>query len=341
MAIAVEWFELYPESRSSTIDRSNISKDFSFLVQGEFTDGATEDDFGTNDDVEVQKAVFAKFAPLFYMYYYSDTESYTLYFASCAITQLNWNQWKVTLSYDIPSDGGQSQGGGGGNIGPSFGENNGLGWSQEFTQVSFDTTPALRIELRAKVLELKYRIGDQNLIPDMSGKIYPVGKSDDEIAGREVYEPAFKFTVIQYRPPSKIKYAYARKLSRLAGRINDKVFFGFPPKSVLFLGTTGQGDMYKNVPLSYSFEVRNNFILSTTIEHLCDPNEEDPDEMYDIRRDLAFPDSEPGIIFSGWCTIEYRFKDIPSADNKKILPTACERWIFAPPEEVDFDTFDL
>ncbi len=349
MALEIEWFELYPDSRSSTIDRSNITKDFVFVVCGNFVENAEADDFGLLDDMQVQKAVYEKFAPLVYSYALSDTESYTLYLANCSIQQINWDHWKVTLQYDIPQDNGQSQGGGGGDTGP--GQDEGP-WSEEFTQVSFDTTPNTKTITHAKLIGY-YGIAGAGSCPygQPTGQLAPIGVTQDEIKGFEVPDRSFKFTVTQYRPPEKLRYAYVRKLTRMTSGINNDTFFGFPKGSVMFMGASGQGDLYKKVPVSYNFEVKPNFRFSKEgPSALCDPEQDDPTLMYDVVQDPEFPDAPtsenedffcPGPSFSGWSIVDYRYIEKVADSEEIVFNKPYQRYVFLHADFVDFSKFEL
>jgi len=341
MAFEIEWFEVYKESRSTKFTRDNVQKDFTYIIKGNFYEEAETqgmgDSYGLNDDILVIKEVAKKWFSLGLLVpIYDASGTYenpnfpdglivVCYLADCSVVQQSDDTWKVTLMYDQPQDGGASAGGGNGNLGPGAGEGpTGTGWSDNFTQLSFDISTTTRIQKFSRsVIACQLKTSDTRDIPYELGKPGPLGLSNEGIQGIEIDEPVFKFSITVFLQPSQLKYRYARRLAQLVTRLNNATFFGFPSGSVRLLGSRARGHLFQTIPLDLDFEWKPNFKFSTTSETLSDPDNDDVDEMFDTYWDGFFPDStdgeEPGDAISGWSNVEYVYEKVPTADKKIML----------------------
>lgn len=318
--LTVTFEETYKDSREINITRENISQEIVATICGDFFDEAEQGPGGLyNDDVYVVQAAF-NYLPVAYELPLYNGFFAVLIIASIRLRQINNNTWEVRATYDIPQNGGQSGGGMGQAVPeearPDFGENNGAGWSDNFTQISVNMTTSTRNrgESRSVIAcQRSVNIGP-GAIPYATGRPAPIGHTNDGIAGTEVYEREFGFSITAYMPPEKLKYAYVRKLARMQTTKNVGVFFGFAPGSVLFLEASFSGDTYQVVPVTFDFKQKNNFFFSQTLPTLlADPN---TDNSYDR---FYEPDFEDSAIISGWDHVDYRY--LPVADTGAVMVT--------------------
>lgn len=342
----LNYVEIYGDSRNFQVSKKSITKKFTFVVESErFVDEASVGTLpGTNatmyfDDVLVQKELMQLFwsqVPMTYIFWTSDTTAVMLFAEDMNVTQLSFSKWKIELTYGIPEDNGSNTnlGVGGGDSGPSDGEQN----STRYTQVSFNgSVGTMSIQL-AKLLEIQKNIAldPAEPVPYEVNKWHPIGVSEDEIAGAEVYKREFRFQITTYLPPNRITYSFVRRLSRLMTTINRYAFFGFPPGSVMFVGYSGESDLYEVVPITLEFEVRTNFAFLQQPNSIpANPNDQfifipgggkqvDYSNHYDKIGDPEFPPSAivntgavdlPNGVHSGWSIVSYIY-------NKKIVSAA-------------------
>lgn len=266
----VTWIELHPDSRGFEISRGNISKDFKFVITCDepmdFVDNATTDYLPTtslvlyNDDAVVQTEILAVFwqqIPIFFEFVVDNEYSVLLWISSLKATQLNWNQWLVECTFDIPNDNGANQGGTNQND-PNLEKH-----TDTYTQISFNATLNQEKRQIAYIKECNSRVealtAEDDLATAQNNTRKLIGQTDDTIEGFEVNVRNFSFSITQYMKPTKLTYAYVRRLARLVGSINLDKFFGFPPYSVMCMGADGAGTVYASVPVKLDFEYRPNF----------------------------------------------------------------------------------
>lgn len=365
MALQVTSVELYKESRKYSIGDDNISQTIKFGLHGNFTEhaGTTGDLWNSNDDHWVVQFIYDNF-PWFREFPASAGGYLYLFLTAGEIEQVAVDYWIATLTYDIPdsSNSGTNQtainnllqdlG-----LGPGAGENGGNDWSEEFTQLSFNTISQLgQINESRMVMEVNKNL---NLpaamgIPALAGKPAPIGANEHGIQGTEIYKREFTFQITQYFTPQKLKYAYVRRLYRMTTCLNNGVFFGFPAGTVLFLGATASGHLMQNVPVTFEFAVRNNFKFSrlgSTV--LSNPDVDDPNLMYDKYAEPDFDNTVamyvPGLtdpvlhlgIHSGWAYVDYRYLSLPDTDAKILIQRPAFRIIHMIYEFNDFNKLQL
>lgn len=360
MTLVVTSVELWKESRRIAVDNENISQTVSFALQGNFIDEAevTTDLWLMNDDHQVMQAVYDIF-PWYREFKIQTGEVIILIVSDFDLEQVNDTTWKITLTYDLPEGPNSNLNQDAvntiietNNFGPGAGENNGDNWSEEFTQLSFDTTAEqqhINVSRRLNALDLRTDLPAGITAPsDAVGKPCPIGVHKDEIDGADIYRRAFKFNITQYFSPQKLKYAYVRRLYRLTGCLNNATFFGFPKGSVLFLGASANGSLVRNVPVTFEFAVQPNFKFITTATVLSDPNTDDVNLMYDQLADAWFPatSSNQGLpggagVHSGWSIVDYRYLPVPDDDAKMIIQKPSFRYIHQPYEYGDFNKLQL
>lgn len=353
--------EVFGESRSFTINKTNITKELVFrVVSDRFVDEAGTTSFpgmGTSlllDDKVFQQNVLPIFIPELppaLLFSYSPTAAVLLYPSNITGKQINWSTWEIRVTYDVSRDNGN----GTGHTGPSQGEEN----STKFTQISFNASVGNEKIQKAKVLacQLATNRPSSEIAPYTVGQTGLIGYSEDGIEGAEVYTRTFKFQITQYMPPTKLTYSYIRRLSRMTTCTNLLPFFGFAAGSVIFLGASGEGDLYQLVPVTLEFEVKNNFSFHQSLESTNTPEDtfvELPngkrivitDNQFDVIREPEFPSTVNSgttkpIIYSGWSIVSYEYAPRISAGTGRILRTPSLRTIFKHYPAVDFAAFQL
>lgn len=332
----INFIEIYDGSnREINVTRKNISKKFVFVIESDrFVNEAqelvvpgTNAKYLTDDDLvhRTLMEVFWSETPMTYVYWLSNSSAVMLFASNMTVKQLSWCRWRVEVDYDIPDDNGSNTAGGAssGNTGPSAGEVN----SQRYTQVSFNASVGTQRIQRGYLIAVDKAtsLPAGEAVPWTINRWYPIGVSEEEISGAEVYSREFRFQITQYLPPTRFTYQYVRRLSRLITCVNSQPFFGFAPGSVMFVGHSGESDLFEAVPLTLEFEVKPNFkFLDQDITVPADPNDQftypagvptvDYSNQYDQIGDPGFPDSTGAIVagmapgvFSGWCIVDYRY----------------------------------
>ena len=230
--MALKMIEIYRESRKFEVTRRSVSKEFVFVVQDdEFLEYANTQDVPDadlvlvlDDDVMQRKVLpyFISIIPVNYQFFLNEEGDYVfLYAGNIRAEQINWSTWKLFVTFDIPDDNGQSQGGGGGESGPAFGEAN----SEEFTQFTFNCTAVFEKRQIGFLVESQRRIGLPGTTVLTPGRMQPIGETDDGIEGADQPVRSFTFEIVQYMSPRKLTYKYKRRISRLVTAINSKDFF--------------------------------------------------------------------------------------------------------------------
>ena len=367
--MALKMIEIYRESRKFEVTRRSVSKEFVFVVQDdEFLEYANTQDVPDadlvlvlDDDVMQRKVLpyFISIIPVNYQFFLNEEGDYVfLYAGNIRAEQINWSTWKLFVTFDIPDDNGQSQGGGGGESGPAFGEAN----SEEFTQFTFNCTAVFEKRQIGFLVESQRRIGLPGTTVLTPGRMQPIGETDDGIEGADQPVRSFTFEIVQYMSPRKLTYKYKRRISRLVTAINSKDFFGNAPGSVMCVGANATGHLYQNVPVSLQFEIRPNFkwveigtasiaALEDTYITIDNKKYVNTSTQYDTYVDPTFPATAntyvspvlPTGVHSGWSIICYKYDKEIKTTEKAIVRRPTDRHIFLPEETIfmDFKEFLL
>lgn len=356
MTLLPIFVEQYKESREQTVGTDSVSKTLVYKITADWYSEAIQRDFGTlteyNDDDLVHQAIYENF-PWYREFPIQDGLFLLLILSSVSIKQINDDTWEATLVYELPETtqsflaGDLSELYKDYNLGPDKDENGGAGWSDQLTQLSFNSSVNEVHKTTSRFLRTKHKADwlpagvavPNNMVVNRPA---PVGTTKDEIKGYNVFEREFKFQITQYFTPQRLKYSYVRTLYRLTGTLNSTVFFGFPAGSVLFMGASAEGDYVQNVPVTFEFAVRPNFHFVTTGTVLSDPNVDDPALMFDKLSDPTFADTTGlGAPYSGWSIVDYRYLPTPDADAKTIMMRPAFRFIHEAYEYMDFAKLQL
>ena len=343
--LEITFDETYKDSREITYDKDNISQTIVGTICGNFFEVANQNQAGLyDDDTYVMQAAFAVL-PISYEVPNYIGASIVLVLATIRLKQMSDDTWQLTATYDMPNDGGERGGGMGtsniGNVGPGAGENNGQGWSENFTQISVNGGVSTRNRKWSRGAVVCHRsinipAGD---VPYPPGKPAPIGHTNDGIEGVDVYEREFSFGITAYFPPQKLRYAYVRKLSRMQTSMNKQVFFGFPPGTVLFLEWEASSDLHQVVPVTFQFKQRNRFQFkqstATGQDILADPS---VDDSWDVLLEPDFPDT---IVFPGWDEVDYRYAPVPDTGAVMVLQRPIIRTIHRLYEFSNFSALEL
>jgi hypothetical protein len=311
--LTITFDESYKESRRLRLDRENVSQTIVGFLCGNFFDEATQNESGLyNDDISVLQAVYDYF-PLTYELPLRNGKAVLLAQANVEIEQISNNSWKATVVYDIPKSG-QDQPSG---SGPNSSEEEP---TENFTQISVNFSPAtkkLNTSLAVTSCErnknLPY-IGGPCSYP--VGNPAPIGHTENGVEGADVYVKEFSFNITVYMDPERLTYSYVRRLSRMYLSLNREVFFGFPPGSVLFTDCTFSGDLYQVIPVTFGFQVSNNFKFSDTEPTTTPDPSSAPEDYYEIYNE---PDFFGTDVLSGWDIVDYRYAPVASTDNKMLI----------------------
>lgn len=360
------------ESRKFEVTRRSVTKDFVFLVEDEeFLEFANTQEVPDvdlvlylDDDVMQRKVLpyFISIIPVNYQFFLNENGDYVfLYAASVRAEQINWKTWKLYVTFDIPDDNGQSQGGGGGESGPAT---NGEANSQEFTQFTFNCTAVFEKRQMGYLIESQRRTGLPGTAALTAGKYQPIGETEDGIEGAEQPVRSFTFEIVQYMSPSKLTYKYKRRLSRLVTAINLDDFFGNAPGSVMCVGANATGHLYQNIPVSLQYEIRPNFrwlnsgarsiaALEDTYYTVDGKKKVLTTTQYDSYVDSDFPSTAvnhashlnggtalplPAGVHSGWSILAYRYDKEIKTTEKVIVRRPSDRYIYMP-EQIIFMNF--
>lgn len=127
---------------------------------------------------------------------------------------------------------------------------------------SFDTTGAVHkvTQSRQTIHQLSADPGDP--APDLKQAIGWDGK---KVNGVEIVVPKLEFDITAYYPPASVTTAFMRQLARNTGRTNAAAWLGFEAGELLYLGSTGDGDVplasgtrVKPLPLVHKFAASEN-----------------------------------------------------------------------------------
>ncbi len=348
------------DSRRISISSDSLSQIMRFGIYGDFTDVAplTGDVWNQNDDHKLLEFVYNTF-PWFREFVIAG-DTMILFCTAFEITPVQQDHWVIELTYDIPSASDSQSNPDAmnefiqnNNLGPDADENGGNGWSDEFTQLSFNSSCEQRhVTTSRKVVEFHkatWLPAGMALPTTITGAPTAIGATIDGIEGTNIYERDFKFQITQYFPPSKLKYAYIRRIYRLTGCINNLTFFGFPAGSVLFLGAQGSGNLVQNVPVTFEFAVKSNFKFVTgTTTTLSNPDDDTLANMFDQLADPDFAATSAALglpggngVHSGWDIVDYRYLPQPDTAAKVLFQRPAFRIIHQTQEFGDLSKLNL
>ena len=350
MATQVTYVELYKESRNLSFTPDSVSRKFVLVLCGDFFDSAEDLDFwGKADDNDVSEWIVANIP--WYQFVKISGQTVVVVLANLDLTQEANDIWRAEITYEMPDNNNSSFG----NIaqdlglGPDAGETN----TNEFTQVSFNSSVETNhVTTSLKLLEIQKASWVPAAITPPAGLVpnapSPIGLTNNEIKGADTYIEVCTFQVTQYFSPQKLTYKYVRQLRLLVGRLNDKTWFGFPKGSVLFKGHTAQGDLVQNVPVTFEFEVKNNFLLDPIQpDYTPPPEEDDPNLMFNIYNDPTFAATTADAlgfgagIHSGHSYIDYLYVPIPDNNSKSLVMRPAFRLIHQMQRFGDFTKLNL
>jgi len=333
--LEVTFEETYLESRKIRFNKDTTSQTIVGIIHGNFIQEAQIGPQGLyNDDIIAIQAAY-QYIPIAYEVPSYSGFSILLVIQSLELEQINYSTWKVTATYDVPSNGGKS----GGGMGQQVPNTDPDATTENFTQISVNLAASTRNrKFSRQVLECHKRFDIGGPAPYPIGQPAPIGHTEDGIEGVDVYEREFGFSITAFFPPEKITYKYLKKISALHGTINRNTFFGFPWGSVLFLEMDFSSDLYQVVPVTFSFKQRNNykfsFVLPDTIASWSVP----PEDSFDIYFEPDFPDSE---VVPGWSDVDYRYTATPDPAKTMMLQRPVVRTIHLNYLYSDFENFEI
>jgi hypothetical protein len=330
MPFTVTLDEEFLNSRQIQITNQSFSERFVFYMCGDFYENAQPiPPYGRNDDVVVLQAAYS-ILPLYFIMPMLFGGYAVLVIDSLDITQVADDTWKAEVMYKQPEFG---QGSGGAQVdaeafGPQVGDTH--RWTDEYVQIGFNVAAEQQTITMSD--SLIARNSPWELAPVAIYELdkgAPIGQTAESVEGVDVYARQFSFNVTCYKRPEQVSFRYTRKLYRMSTTINDRLFFGFPPGSVLFLEAQAQGNIFSTIPVTMEFKVRPNFKFTRTGVSIPMPYDtDDPTLMFDTISDPFFQDnnsysnnywknidgssffeSNIGDIFSGWDVVDYRYDD--------------------------------
>ena len=109
-----------------------------------------------------------------------------------------------------------------------------------FWRFSFDTTGGSHKITQS--LETIHRVeaDPADPAPDLKQAIGWDGK---KVNGVEIVVPKLEFDITAYYAPASITSDYMKNLARKTGRTNDGAWLGFDEGEILYMGSTGDGDV--------------------------------------------------------------------------------------------------
>ena len=184
-----------------------------------------------------------------------------------------------------------------------------------FWRFSFDTTGGTHKITQS--LETIHRVeaDPADPAPDLKGAIGWDGK---KVNGVEIVVPKLEFDITAYYPPASINAEYMKNLARKTGRTNDGEWLGFAEGEVLYMGSTGDGDVslvsgarVKPIPIVHKYAASENV---TDLEI----------------GDMTVP-AKAGFEYA-WV----RYKQIESDDATNIIPKPVHAYVERTYEKEDF-----
>lgn len=131
-----------------------------------------------------------------------------------------------------------------------------------FWKFSFDTTGGShKITQSLETISSVNAYGNDPA-PDLQGAIGWDGK---KVNGVEIVVPKLEFSITAHYAPGAVTTTYMKTLAQNTGRTNSGTWLGFAAGEVLYLGTTGDGDVplvsgarFKPIPLTHKFTASQN-----------------------------------------------------------------------------------
>ena len=184
-----------------------------------------------------------------------------------------------------------------------------------FWRFSFDTTGGSHKITQS--LETLHRVEADPADPAPDVK-QAIGWDGKKVNGVEIVVPKLEFDITAYYAPTAITTGYMKDLARKTGRTNAAAWLGFAEGEVLYMGSTGDGD----VPLTCGVRVKpipivHKFAASENIENL-------------VIGDMTVP-SKKGFEY-----IWVRYKQIESTDTTNLIPKPVHAYVERVYEKVDF-----
>lgn len=186
-----------------------------------------------------------------------------------------------------------------------------------FWRFSFDTTGGTHKITQS--LETLHRVeaDPADPAPDLKRAIGWDGK---RVNGVEIVVPKLEFDITAYYEPASITSDYMKNLARKTGRTNDAEWLGFAEGEVLYMGSTGDGDVplvggprVKPIPIVHKYAASENV---TALEV----------------GDMTVP-SKKGFEY-----LWVRYKQIESDDAKNLIPKPVHAYVERTYEKTDFAT---
>lgn len=344
MALTYDFLEEYRSSRVISLSKDSFTQDFVFFLYGNFYDEAADDaTYGPDDDLLALETAYSIIPSIRTMPLY-EGGYIILTLTDLKMEQIDNDTWKISVSYGTPNDDS------GGDQNPALGPANGEAtqWTENFVQLSFNVTANTQRSTQSiLVLDSETALGSGVDSPFPLGQKAPVGLTVDSVEGYEHYVRGFAFSITAFFRPGELTFRYTRRLYRMATTINDRIFFGFPEGSVLFKEASAAGDLYSIIPVTFDFEMRPNFAYTSLAgnDSLMDPDNDDPDDMYDLYSDPDFPDAINSYradgIFDGWSLVDYGYTAQIATDAKTIGQKPWLRTIHKIYHSSNFDSFNL
>lgn len=327
--------ETYKESRKLRLSRDNVSQTIVGILSGDFFEGLEPNDKGLYpDDVVVLQAVYDYF-PISYEVPTRNGSTVVLAQANIDLEQITEDTWKATVVYDVPKTGEQQPP----QSGPASSEEE---ETENFTQISVNLSPvtrkltkSLQVTSCERNVNLPY-VGGPCSYP--VGRPAPIGHTEEGIEGVDIYAKEFGFNITAYMPPEKLTYQYVRRLSRMYLCLNKFTFFGFPPGSVLFTEMNFSGDLYQVIPVTFGFQIQNNFKFSQTEPTSTPRPEAPPQDYFEVYNEPEFFGTS---VLSGWDVVDYRYAPALSTDNAMMIQQPVLRLTHQVYLYVDFAAFEI
>jgi hypothetical protein len=184
-------------------------------------------------------------------------------------------------------------------------------------QFSFDTTGGShKITQSLETLE-RTEADTADPAPDLSNAIGWDGK---QVQGVEIVVPKLEFSITAYYAPASVNTSFMKTLARNTGRTNENAWLGFAAGEVLYMGSTGDGDVplvsgarSKPIPIVHNFAASEN-VTNLTVGAMTVASK------------------------NGFDYLWVRYKQVDSADGTNIIPNPAHAYVERVYEKTDFAT---
>jgi hypothetical protein len=184
-------------------------------------------------------------------------------------------------------------------------------------QFSFDTTGGShKITQSLETLE-RTEADATDPAPDLNNAIGWDGK---KVNGVEIVVPKLEFNITAYYAPASVNTTFMKTLARNTGRTNDAAWLGFAAGEILYLGSTGDGDVplvsgvrSKPIPIVHNFAASEN-VTNLTVGAMTVASK------------------------NGFDYLWVRYKQVDSADGTNIIPNPAHAYVERVYEKTDFTT---